>query len=66
MYRKIVIIAIVELLILLGSATLLFAQSKYTISGTVKQKSSGETLLGASVVVVEKPGVGVIVNAYGF
>jgi hypothetical protein len=66
MYRKIVIIAIVELLILLGSTTLLLAQSKYTVSGTVKQKSSGETLIGASVVVVEKPGVGVIANTYGF
>jgi len=38
----------------------------FTISGTVKQKSTGETLIGASVSVVEKPGVGVTTNDYGF
>jgi hypothetical protein len=44
----------------------LLAQSKYTVSGTVKQESSGETLIGVTVVVVEKPNVGVITNEYGF
>jgi hypothetical protein len=58
------IIAILSLL--LCCSTVLLAQSKYTVSGTVKQRSSGETLLGVSVVVVEKPGVGVITNEYGF
>jgi len=48
------------------STALLPAQTKYTVSGTVKQKSSGETLIGASVTVVEKPAVGVITNEYGF
>lgn len=62
MYKKIAIIN----LVLLFSTTLLLAQSKYTVSGTVKQKSSGETLLGASVVVVEKSNVGIITNEYGF
>lgn len=46
--------------------TLLLAQPKYTVSGTVKQKSSGETLIGVTVVVVEKPSVGVTTNEYGF
>src|SRR6266511_267169 len=45
----------------------LVSQSQnFTVSGTVKQKSSGETLIGASVVVVEKPNVGVTTNEYGF
>ncbi|HKO81113.1 MAG TPA: TonB-dependent receptor [Chitinophagaceae bacterium] len=39
---------------------------KFTVSGTVKEKSSGETLTGATIVVVEKPGVGVTTNEYGF
>lgn len=46
--------------------TLLWAQSKYTVSGTVKEKSSGETLIGVSISVEEKPGVGVVTNEYGF
>src|ERR1044072_4428049 len=56
----------VLLLFLLFSTALLQAQSKYTISGTVKQKSSGESLIGVSVVVAENPKVGVITNEYGF
>jgi hypothetical protein len=63
MYKRKTIIII---LFFLFSTTLLLAQSKYTVSGTVKEKSSGETLIGASVVVVEKPTVGVITNTYGF
>jgi hypothetical protein len=61
MYKKILLI-----LALLLSKTILQAQSRYTVSGTVKQKGSGETLTGVSVVVVEKPGVGVLTNEYGF
>jgi hypothetical protein len=57
---------IISILPLLFNAALLLAQTKYTISGTVKQRSSGESLIGVSVVVVEKPGVGVITNEYGF
>jgi len=45
---------------------LLPAQARYTISGTIRQRSSGETLIGASIMVVEKPGVGAITNTYGF
>jgi hypothetical protein len=39
---------------------------QFTVSGTVKEKSSGETLTGATIGVVEKPGVGVTTNEYGF
>jgi len=45
----------------------LFSQTQnFTVNGTVKQKLSGETLIGASVTVVEKPGVGITTNEYGF
>lgn len=62
MLKKIIVVN----LLLLFSTTLLLAQSKYTVSGTVKQASSGETLIGVTVMVVEKPTVGVTTNEYGF
>ncbi len=52
--------------ILLFNTTLLIAQTKYTASGTVKQKSSGETLVGVTVSVVEQPTIGIVTNEYGF
>lgn len=45
---------------------LLSKSQNLTVSGTVKEKSSGETLTGATIAVVEKPGVGVTTNEYGF
>src|SRR5688572_28602314 len=48
------------------TTTLLLAQQNYTVSGTVKEESSGETLIGATVTVAEKPSVGVVTNEYGF
>lgn len=62
MFRKVVLTS----LLLLFCVTLLFAQSRYTVSGTVKQKSSGETLIGVTVVVAQQPTMGVITNEYGF
>ncbi|MFZ4478094.1 MAG: TonB-dependent receptor, partial [Saprospiraceae bacterium] len=38
----------------------------FTISGTLKDASNGEDLIGATVVVKEKPGAGATTNAYGF
>lgn len=61
MYKKIVLN-----LLILFSSTLLLAQAKYTVSGIVKDKSSGETLIGVSIAVEGKPGFGVISNEYGF
>lgn len=53
--------------ILAGSFFPLLSHSQnLTVSGTVKQKLSGETLIGATVSVVEKPGVGITTNDYGF
>ncbi|HYK54860.1 MAG TPA: carboxypeptidase-like regulatory domain-containing protein, partial [Flavisolibacter sp.] len=42
-----------------------FAQDKFTISGTVRDKQSGESLIGASVKLLPLPG-GTVTNAYGF
>jgi hypothetical protein len=61
MYKKIAIN-----LFLLFSTTLLLAQPKYTVSGTVKEKSSGETLIGVNITIMESPSVGVTTNEYGF
>src|SRR6266571_3009562 len=42
------------------------AQARHTISGTVIDKRSGETLIGASVVLPELPHAAVLSNSYGF
>ena len=62
MYRKVIITG----LLLLSGTTVLLAQSRFTVSGTVKQKSSGETLNGVIVAVEENPTIGVATNEYGF
>ncbi len=47
------------------SISSLFSQN-FTISGTLKDAANGEDLIGASVVLKDKPSVGVITNTYGF
>ena len=47
-------------------ASIAQAKSRHTVAGTVKDKSTGETLIGASVVLLERPGNGSVTNAYGF
>src|SRR5882672_8389339 len=42
------------------------SQSKVSISGTVIDKTTGEVLIGATVVFPKESGVGVTTNAYGF
>jgi hypothetical protein len=44
----------------------LFAQNKFTISGTIKDAATGEEIIGASVRLKEKPTVGAVTNEYGF
>ena len=43
-----------------------FGQKKYTISGTIKDSATGETLIGATVRIKELPTVGTATNSYGF
>lgn len=50
----------------LMSSFRLFAQEKFTISGTLRDKASGEELIGATVVVKEIPNTGKAANEYGF
>lgn len=61
---KLVKAAITFLLII--SATALFAQQKFTISGTIKEKKNGETMIGVTVFPLEISGVGATCNEYGF
>jgi hypothetical protein len=42
------------------------AQARHTVSGTIRDQNSGESLIGASVVFLEAPNVSAISNSYGF
>lgn len=56
-------------LILLFSILTFFvahAQKKYTLSGTIKDASTGETLIGASIKIQKLPSAGISTNNYGF
>lgn len=54
------------ILIALLWGSCVFGQSKFTVSGTIKDKKNGETLIGATVRVVEQKGTGAAANEYGF
>lgn len=54
------------LTLLLLSFSVVSAQQKFTISGTIKDKASGENLIDVLVVVKEIPNTGVSTNEYGF
>ncbi len=43
-----------------------FSQKKYIISGTIKDESTGEQLIGATIRIKELPQTGTITNSYGF
>jgi len=42
------------------------AQTKLTISGTIKDKKNGEELIGVAVKVADHPSIGTVSNEYGF
>ncbi len=44
----------------------IWAQRRLAVSGTVRDKGSGETLVGATVLLLENPRSAVQTNAYGF
>jgi hypothetical protein len=54
------------LIITLFITQLCFSQQKHTVSGTIKDKQTGETLIGASISLLENPESGVVSNRYGF
>ncbi len=43
-----------------------YAQVRHVVSGTVRDKRSGETLIGATIVLLESPNAAVVSNSYGF
>jgi len=53
---------------ILGLASCLpaVAQGRWTVSGTVRDKATGEVLIGASVSLLEVTRSGVLSNSYGF
>lgn len=50
---------------ILGLSMSIFSQ-KVTLSGTIKDKTNGEDLIGVNVLVEEVPGTGAASNVYGF
>jgi len=59
----------VFILIPLLFSSLLFGQklnNKFSVNGTVRDKSTGETLIGANVIFIGQTGLGTTSNAYGF
>src|SRR5690606_27128785 len=57
---------IITSFILFFAINVLHAQKKFTISGTIKKESTGETMIGVAVGVKELPTVGTSCNTYGF
>ena len=53
------------LLLLIATSVQLSAQSHYTLSGYLKDKKNGETLIGATVYIKETK-QGIVTNPYGF
>jgi len=54
------------LLILFILPITIVANTKHTVSGTITDAATGESLIGAGVIVQELPGTGASTNAYGY
>lgn len=57
---------ILFLFLVLGVQIQLSSQSKYTVSGTIKDGKTGETIIGAIIRIPEVKGAGTASNEYGF
>jgi CarboxypepD_reg-like domain/TonB-dependent Receptor Plug Domain len=53
-------------LVLLSTKSFAQSKNKFTVSGIVKDAQTGETLIGASVLLSSKPRSSAITNSYGF
>jgi hypothetical protein len=62
MLHKYIITGILFFLGLINSQ----AQNKFTLSGTVRDKASGEEIIGATIRIAELPKIGISTNEYGF
>ena len=55
------------ILIVLNTFVLkVLCQEKYTISGIISDAETGETMIGATILVSELPGIGTTTNPYGY
>ena len=54
------------LIIIIFSAQLISGQDKFTVSGTIKDATDGEDLIGVYLTVTNLSGVGAVTNSYGF
>ena len=52
-------------LVLILASFAIFAQEKYTLSGTISEAQSGETMIGVNVLIPALQ-TGVVTNQYGF
>ena len=53
-------------LLIIFSTQYMSGQEKFTISGTIKDSTDGEDLIGVYVSVTNLSGVGAVTNSYGF
>ncbi len=44
----------------------IYSNTRHTLSGTISDASTGESMIGASITVKELPGTGVTTNGYGY
>jgi hypothetical protein len=51
---------------MLKSFLTLAQTNKYTVSGTIRDNTNGETMIGATVIVLQDPKIGTACNEYGF
>jgi hypothetical protein len=54
------------ILLMLLMSSVIKAQDKFTLSGSIKSAKTGEALIGANITVVELPSIGISSNEYGF
>ncbi|MFA7274740.1 MAG: carboxypeptidase-like regulatory domain-containing protein [Crocinitomicaceae bacterium] len=54
------------LILVLLTTTFSYSQTKFTLSGTIKDSTTGESIIGASIRPAEISGIGAISNEYGF
>lgn len=57
---------ILALLLCWAGKVLAQNEQKFTISGTISDKATGETFIGATIQLLERPGSGAVSNEYGF
>ncbi|GGA99447.1 TonB-dependent receptor [Puia dinghuensis] len=61
LYKQSLFLLTLSLLVLTGTA-----QVHFTVDGTIRDKKTGEVLIGATVSLLEIPRSGIMSNAYGF